>query len=243
MTRSTIDSLDLPERLSYRIKRRLLGRPLVTASIQDEKLSKTLALGVLSSDCISSAAYGTEEMLIALLAVFGLTGFHILMPLATVVLGALVLTPLSYREVVMVYTRAGGSYVVARDNFGPKVAQIAAVALLIDYTVPVAVQTADGAAAIVCAFPALGTLKFISTSEMLTLISVVPILVMAYGNLRGIREAGRAFAMPTYRFSGSVILMIVIGLGREAFAHLPVVDPARLHGSYYSTSHHASLLI
>src|SRR6201992_2011402 len=137
MTRSTIDSLDLPERLSYRIKRRLLGRPLVTASLSDEKLSKTLALGVLSSDCISSSAYGTEEMLIALLAVFGLNGFHILMPLTAVVLGVLVLMTLSYREVVSVYTKAGGSYVVARENFGPKVAQIASVALMIDYIVNV----------------------------------------------------------------------------------------------------------
>ena len=76
MTRVAVDALDLPERLSYRIKRKLLGRPLVTASLHEEKLSKTLALGVLSSDCISSSAYGTEEMLIALLAVFGLTGFQ-----------------------------------------------------------------------------------------------------------------------------------------------------------------------
>jgi amino acid transporter len=126
MTRTSLDSLDLPERLSYRVKRRLLGKPLVTASLHDEKLSKTLALGVLSSDCISSSAYGSEEMLIALLAVFGLTGFQILMPLTGVVLGVLILMTLSYREVVMVYTRAGGSYVVARDNFGPRVALVAA---------------------------------------------------------------------------------------------------------------------
>jgi amino acid transporter len=132
--------------------------------------------------------------------------------------------------------------VVARDNFGPRVAQIAAVALLIDYTVTVAVQTAAGAAAIVSAFPALGRLSFISTPEMLTLISVIAIVIMCYGNLRGIREAGRAFALPTYLFSGAVILMIVIGLGREVVGHLPVLDPATLHGTYYNSSH-TSLLI
>ena len=137
-------AVNIPERLSYRIKRALLGAPLVTARLHEEKLSKKAALGVLSSDCISSSAYGTEEMLIVLLAVFGLAGFHILLPMTGVVLGVLVLMTLSYREVVMVYTQAGGSYVVARENFGPSVAQIAAVALLIDYIVTVAVQAAAG---------------------------------------------------------------------------------------------------
>ena len=86
------------------------------------------------------------------------------------------------------------------------------------------------------AFPALGTLHFISAEHVLLIISVVAILIMCYGNLRGIREAGRAFALPTYLFSGSVILMILVGLAREAFGHLPVIDPATLHGTYY-TSH------
>ena len=109
---------------------------------------------MLSSDCISSSAYGTEEMLIVLLGVFGLAGFHILMPLTAVVLGVLALMTLPYREVVMVYTHAGGSYVVARENFGPKVAQLASVALLIDYIVTVAVQAAAGTAAITSLVPA-----------------------------------------------------------------------------------------
>ncbi len=128
---------------------------MVTGQLHEEKLSKKAALGVLSTDCISSSAYGTEEMLIVLLAVFGLTGFHILLPMTLVVLAVLVLMTLSYREVVMVYTRAGGSYVVARENFGPKVAQIASVALLIDYIVTVAVQAAAGTAAITSLIPAL----------------------------------------------------------------------------------------
>jgi amino acid transporter len=235
---------NVPETFSYGLKRRLLGPPLVNDQLGEERLSKPLALGVLSPDGISSSAYGTEEILIELLQRgLGLAAFTVLLPITGVVLFVLALVVLSYREVVSVYTRTGGSYVVARDNFGPKVAQIAAVALLIDYTVTVAVQTAAGAAAIVSAFPALGTLKFISTPEMLTLISVVAILIMAYGNLRGIREAGRAFALPTYLFSGSVILMIVIGLGREAFGHLPVVDLATLHGTYYHPSHGDSMLI
>ena len=146
-----------------------------------------------------------------------MAAFTILLPITGVVLFVLALVVLSYREVVTVYTKTGGSYVVARDNFGPRVAQIAAVALLIDYTVTVAVQTAAGAAAIVSAFPALGTLSFISVKEILLIISVIAILLMCYGNLRGIREAGRFFALPTYLFSASVILMIIIGLpGRRS---------------------------
>src|SRR5258705_270254 len=115
-----------------------------------------------------------------------------------------------------------------------------AAALLIDYTVTVAVQTAAGAAAIVSAFPALNTVPVIGP-QILRIISVIVILVLCYGNLRGIREAGRAFALPTYLFSGGVILMIVMGLIREAFGRLPVIDPATLHGTYYQGSHGLSL--
>jgi amino acid transporter len=207
---------DLPETSGYRVKRLLLGPPLVNAAMDDEKLSKKAALGVLSSDCISSSAYGSEEMLLVLLPFFGLAGFHLLMPLTAVVLGLLVLTTLSYREVVMIYTRAGGSYVVARENFGPKVAQIASVALLIDYVVTVAVQAAAGVAAIISIFPSahLGTWT-------VTSMTVGIVLVLAYGNLRGVREAGKAFAFPTYFFVGSAGLVVVIGVIREIFGDLP----------------------
>ena len=108
---------------------------------------------MLSCDGLSSAAYGTEEILYALLPFFGLAAFTLVLPLTLLVLFGVLLVVLSYREVVSVYTRAGGSYVVARENFGPRVAQVAAVALLIDYVVTVAVQTAAGSAAIVSAFP------------------------------------------------------------------------------------------
>lgn len=209
------DALDTPERLTYRIKRALLGAPLVSAQLHDEKLSKKAALGVLSSDCISSSAYGSEEMLIMLLPVFGLTGFAILMPLTAVVLGLLLLTTLSYREVVMIYTRAGGSYVVARENFGPKIAQIASVALLIDYIVTVAVQSAAGTAAITSLAPALAPYTIDITIGI--------VLLLAYGNLRGVREAGKTFALPTYLFSVSAGLVVIVGVAREIFGDLPKI--------------------
>ena len=205
--------VDLPERAGYRVKRLLLGPALVTERLHEEKLSRKAALGVLSSDCISSSAYGSEEMLIVLLGVFGLAGFQILMPLTAVVLVVLALMTLLYRDVVMVYTKAGGSYVVARENFGPKVAQIAAVALLIDYVVTVAVQTAAGTAAITSLVPALGDY----TME----ITVGMVLLLAYGNLRGVREAARAFAFPTYFFVTMGGLVIVVGVIRELAGDLP----------------------
>jgi amino acid transporter len=205
---------ELPDSFWYAAKRRLLGPPLVTEQLTSERLSKPLALGVLSCDGLSSAAYGTEEILYALLPFFGLAAFTLVLPLTLLVLFGVMLVVLSYREVVSVYTRAGGSYVVARENFGPHVAQIAAVALLIDYVVTVAVQTAAGSAAIVSAFPALSRIPVIGP-KILLIISVLAILLMCLGNLRGIREAGRVFALPTYLFAASVIAMIVAGVVRE----------------------------
>jgi amino acid transporter len=229
---------DAAEGFWYAVKRRLLGPPLINQQLAEQRLSKPLALGVLSCDGISSAAYGTEEMLIELLPAFGIAGFALILPMTGVVLLGIVLVVLLYREVVSVYTRAGGSYVVARENFGPRVAQVAAVALLIDYIVTVAVQVAAGSAAIVSAFPALG-------ADGVTLISVLAILLMCYGNLRGIREAGRTFALPTYLFSGAVAIMIVTGLYRQAAGGgLPMAHPAPpgTHGTY-PIGHHAGGLL
>src|SRR5579872_2963881 len=167
----------LPESVGYTLKRRILGRPLINAQLGEQRLSKPLALGVLSPDGISSSAYGPEEVLIALLPLAGLAAFDLILPLTLVILLVMTLVVLSYREVVMVYIRPGGSYVVARDNFGPRVAQLAAVALLIDYVVTVAVQTSAGTAAVVSAVPSLGRYSLA--------ITVAVIVLMCFGNLRG----------------------------------------------------------
>ena len=191
---------DLTETFWYLVKRRLLGPPLVNEELGEQRLSKPLALGVLSPDGISSSAYGTEEILIELLPYFGLAAFTLILPMTLVVLFVLALVVLSYREIVMVYIRPGGSYVVARQNFGPRIAQVCAVALLIDYVVTVAVQTAAGTAAI-ASIPAL---SFIGPYRREIIIGVI--LLMCFGNLRGLREAGRVFAVPTYLFAGSVLV-------------------------------------
>ncbi len=228
---------DLGETLGYAIKRRLLGPPLVNEQLREERLSKPLALGVLAPDGISSSAYGTEEILIELLrGGLGIAAFALILPLTGVVLFVMALVVLSYREVVTVYTRAGGSYVVARENFGPRVAQIAAVALLVDYIVTVAVQVAAGTAAVASAIPVL------DHPDLLTIISVGIVLLMLFGNLRGIREAGRTFAVPTYLFTSVMMILIITGLVREFFGrlpHWPVPPGANVYGAHVSPSHSA----
>ena len=195
-----------PETLGYRMKRRLLGPPLVTEALETERLSKPVAMGVLTCDMISSSAYGTEEMLTELVPYIGVAAYTLVLPVTFAILLVLIVVTLSYREVVMVYTKAGGSYVVARENFGIYVAQFAAVALLIDYTLTVAVQSAAGTNALSSAFPAL------ASEAWQTTISVAVVLILLYGNLRGIREAGRIFAFPTYFFIAMMVLVVLIGL-------------------------------
>ncbi|MDA8038550.1 MAG: APC family permease, partial [Actinomycetota bacterium] len=204
----------LPEPFSYRLKKRLLGEPLVTERLSEEKLSKTVALGVLSPDCISSTAYGSEEMLNQLVPVIGVAAFSLLLPVTGAILLVLLFVTLSYREVVMVYTKAGGSYVVSRDNFGPRVAQVAAVALIIDYILTVAVQTSAGTDALTSAFPVLIPAHLY--------ITVGVVAVITWGNLRGIREAGRMFALPTYLFIFGIASLVAVGLVRLVLGDLPV---------------------
>ncbi len=229
----------VPETLGYSVKRRLLGPPLVNDRLRVERLSKPLGLGVLSCDGISSANYGSELMLYTLLPFFGLAAFTLLLPLTAVILLGVALVVLSYREVVSVYTRAGGSYVVARENFGPRIAQVAAVALMVDYVVTVAVQTAAGSQAILSTFPALA--RPLGGTTTLLLIAVTATLIMCYVNLLGVRENGKTFAIPTYLFSGSVALMIIVGIIRQVFGGgLPHV---RWHSGTVTVVHHPSGLV
>jgi amino acid transporter len=214
-------------------KRFFLGRPMVSDQLQHERLSNPVALGVLSPDAISSTAYGSEQVMIELLPAAGLAAFTILLPITGVILLILVLVAASYRQVVMVYTRAGGSYVVTRDSFGPKVAQVAAAALLIDYVVTVAVQCAAGTVAVVSAIPVLGPYSLE--------ITVGVVLLTCYANLRGLREAGRPFAVPTYAFVAMVSLTIVVGVVRELFWGLPKYDPTHIAGAV--PVHHGNGLI
>ena len=196
-------SIDIPETLRYRLKNKLLGPPIASERQTSERLGKPTALAVLSSDVISSSAYATEQMLLPLVLAVGAAAYSLVIPVSLAVIFVLLFVTLSYLEVVKVYTKAGGAYVVARDNFGPTVAQVAAMSLLIDYTLTVAVSVAAGVAAITSVFPGL-------TPET-TWIAVVLVILIAYGNLRGIREAGRIFAIPTYFFIVNMVILMVVG--------------------------------
>jgi amino acid transporter len=215
--------LRIPLSFGDMFKRVFLGKPLITGNLTSEKLSNPVALGALSPDAISSTAYGTEQILIELLPAAGLAAFALLLPITGVILVILVLVTASYRQVVMTYTRAGGSYIVARENFGPRVAQVAAAALLIDYVVTVAVQAAAGTVAVASAIPALGPYSLE--------ITVGVVILICYANLRGLREAGRPFAVPTYFFVAMIALTIVTGVVREIFGDLPTYDAQHMAGT------------
>jgi amino acid transporter len=209
--------------LSDVCKRIFLGKPMITDDLRHQKLSNGVALGALSPDAISSTAYGPEQIMVELLPAAGMAAFVLLLPITGVILLILALVAASYRQVVVAYTRAGGSYVVARENFGPRVAQVAAAALLIDYVVTVAIQCAAGTVAVVSAIPMLSPYNL--------LITVGAVVVFCYANLRGLREAGRMFAVPTYAFVAMLTLTVVAGVTREIFGHLPVYDPHHLDGA------------
>jgi amino acid transporter len=201
-----------PESLAYRLKNRILGPPKVSEQLTQERLANPVAIGVLAPDMISSSAYGTEEMLRIMVPIIGIGAFSLVIPITLAILAVMFFVMFSYLQVIGVYTRIGGSYVVARDNFGPKVAQVAAVALLIDYTVTVAVQTSAGTAAVTSAYPAL--------VPYTVQITVGVTLLMLFANLRGIREAGSFFAIPTYFYVASLSLVIVTGLVKAALGGL-----------------------
>ena len=213
----------IPPSFSDGWKRIFLGKPLTTEQLESERLANPVALGALSPDAISSTAYGPEQVMIELLPRAGMASFVLLLPIIGVVLFILLLVSASYRGVVTAYTRTGGAYMVARDNFGPRIAQIAAAALLIDYVVTSAVQPAAGTVALCSAIPALHPYHLEITIGVLVLICMA--------NLRGLRQSGRLFAITTYSFVAMITLTIVTGVIREIFWGLPKYDPAHIVGA------------
>ncbi|HEV8651712.1 MAG TPA: APC family permease [Actinomycetes bacterium] len=209
----------------YRAKRVLLGAPLKTSQLINERISKRVALAVFSSDPISSTAYATEEILIVLVTAAAI-GFTL--PVSLGIAALLLLLVISYRQVIETYPSAGGAYVVSRDNFGNLVASVAGAALLVDYVLTVAVSVSSGVAAMVSVY---GWLQ-----PYVVWISVGFVVLLAWGNLRGIREAGRIFAVPTYVYVVSVGAMVVVGIWRVAAGGLSPIgyspaEQAELHGA------------
>ena len=189
-----------------RLKRILFGRPLASDRLEHERLNKKTALAVLSSDAISSVAYATEQTLLVLV-VLGTVALNYVIPISAVIVGLLVLVALSYRQTIFAYPSGGGSYTVARDNLGTMPGLVAAAALLTDYTLTVSVSISSGIAAITSAYPAL--------AHHAVAMCIAAVLVLMAVNLRGVRESGIAFSVPTYLFI--VMMLLLIGLGLTRF--------------------------
>jgi len=183
----------------------LFGRPLASEEELGERLSKTKALAIFSSDAISSSAYATEEIL-RVLILGGAAALALGVWVSAAISILLVAVAISYRQICIAYPTGGGSYTVSRQNIGRTVSLVAASALLIDYVMTVAVSTSSAVEQIVSAFPSL--------FDERVLIGVGAIGLIAIANLRGLREAGNIFAAPTYLFIGSALLMIGVGAFR-----------------------------
>lgn len=191
-------------RIAAAARRVMFGRPLASAEEIGERLPKKKALAIFSSDAISSSAYATEEILRALLlAGVGIAALSLALPVAISIALLLGVVAISYRQVVVAYPSGGGSYSVSKANLGRVASLVAAAALLIDYVLTVAVSISSASEQIVSALPTLGPWQ--------ALIAVVIVAVITLANLRGVREAGNIFAVPTYLFVGSALLMIVLG--------------------------------
>ncbi len=194
-------------------KRLLVGRPLASERLEDQKLSKTTALAVLSSDAISSVAYATEQILFVLAVLPGVVASTYVFPISVVIVALLVLVGLSYRQTIFAYPGGGGSFTVAKENLGVGPGLVAAAALLTDYVLTVSVSISSGVAAITSAYPAFATYR--------VSICICAIVLLTLVNLRGVRESGAAFSVPTYVFIVMMLALIGVGFYRLSMGHAP----------------------
>ncbi|MBA5868020.1 MAG: amino acid permease [Nitrospira sp. CR1.3] len=201
------------------LKRWLVGDPLKTAQAAHERLSKRLALAVFSSDALSSVAYATEEILLVLVPA-SLAFAHFSIPISVMIVLLLGILTLSYSQIIFEYPEGGGAYIVSRSNLGVWPGLTAAASLMIDYVLTVAVSVAAGIAAITSAIPGLFPYR--------TILGIMAILIVLLVNLRGVRESGKVFAVPTYLFIGAILVMLGVGFGQLLFGQLVPVAPQTL---------------
>lgn len=195
----------------------LIGRPLQTADAPQQTIGKFLGLAVFSSDALSSVAYAPQEMIL-ILSVAGISAFRFSVPIAIAICILLVILILSYEQTIHAYPDGGGAYIVARDNLGEIPAQTAAAALLTDYILTVAVSVSSGVAQLISAFPLLYPQRVIITVSLVVLVMVI--------NLRGVKESGTTFAIPTYYFLVMLYATIIVGFIRFFAGTLGVVQNA-----------------
>lgn len=226
------------------LKRLLVGRPLATSEQEHQRISKTIALAVFSSDAISSTAYATQQILFVI-AFSGSSlalGLSKLVPIAIAVDVLLVLVTASYRQTIFAYPSGGGSYIVSRENLGENPALIAGASLMVDYILTVAVSVSAGVAAII-SIPQLEGL-----AKHRVAVCLVIILLITLANLRGIKESGRLFAFPTYAYIFILMALVFLGLARTEFhwfggIHTIPFDAAKANKGLLQTGGSLSLLI
>lgn len=199
------------------LKRIVVGSPLATSEESHQRLGRPTALAVFASDAISSTAYATEEILLVLVPVAAYAALNDLVPIAFVVVALLAIVITSYRQTIYAYPDGGGSYVVSRENLGVTQSQIAGGALLIDYILTVAVSISAGTAAMTSAFPELAQYRVPMCLGFIAL--------MAFANLRGLKESGRLFAGPTFIYIFALGAMVSVGLIRVFFFDLGAMAP------------------
>lgn len=203
---------------SFNFKRALIGRPFPTSADIHERLDKVRGLAIFASDPISSNAYATEAIM-SVLVLMGVGALRLTMPLALAVAGLVLLVVFSYIQTILHYPNEGGAYIVTKDNMGTLPSLFAAAALLIDYVLTVSVSATAGVRAITSAFP--------ETYDYRVIMALAAIALLTWLNLRGVRESGSIFAIPTYAFIAGVLLVIVIGVARQfgLFGLSPATPP------------------
>jgi amino acid transporter len=204
------------EKLSTSLRQLVFGRVLASDEEGEERLSKLKALAVFSSDMLSSVAYATEASMFTLLGA-GTVAFGLTVPISMVIVVILWIIVISYRQTIRAYPNGGGSYIVAKENLGTRAGLIAAAALLTDYVLTVSVSVAAGIAAIISAFPGL-------FSSFRIELCTAAILVVMLVNLRGLRESGTVFAIPTYVFVVATLGLIAVGISRALIGDAPHVS-------------------
>jgi amino acid transporter len=197
----------LRARFARRVRRVLLGAPLASTAIVQERMRKLVALPVLSSDALASVAYGPEALM-AVLVLGGSAALSLSLPIAAALVVLMVAVGVSYRQTIRAYPRGGGSYIVASDNLGHVPGLVAAAGLMTDYILTVAVSVAAGVAAVTSALPEL--------DPATVPIGLCVIALLLAGNLRGVRQAGLMFAAPTYLFIIAIVLLVAVGLAEAA---------------------------
>src|SRR3989440_11212061 len=193
------------ERERFDVKRVLVGRPRATGELDETLLSKKLALPIFASDPLSSVAYATESGLVVLVAASAAAA-HFILPISVAIGVLLGIVVLSYRQTVQAYQTSGGAYVVAKENLGTLPSLVGAAALLVDYILTVAVSVAAGVLALTSVAPSLASHK--------VALSLAAVVLLTLVNLRGVRESGIAFALPTYSFVAVMYVMVAAGIGK-----------------------------